>query len=38
MLKIVLTFLVVMALLALIAGPGFRKFLLRLLGISGRDR
>lgn len=38
MLKIVLTFLLVMVALALIAGPGFRRILFRLLGVSRRDR
>lgn len=38
MLKIVLTFLLVMVVLAFIAGPGFRSFLFKLLGISRRDR
>lgn len=36
MLKIVLTFLLLMVALALIAGPGVRRFIARLLGISRR--
>ncbi len=38
MLKIVLTFLLVMVVLALLAGPGFRRFLMKFLGISRRGR
>lgn len=38
MIKIVLTFLLVMIAIALVAGPGFRRFMKKLLGISRRDR
>lgn len=38
MVKIVLTFLLVMILIAFLAGPGFRRLLLKFLGISRRDR
>ena len=38
MIKIVLTFLLVMVGLAIVAGPGFRRFMAKVLGISRRDR
>ena len=38
MVKFVLVFLLVMVALALFSGPGFRKFLMKLLGINRRDR
>lgn len=38
MVKIVLIFLLVMIAIAVLAGPGFRRFLLKFLGISRRDR
>jgi|TARA_B100001765_G_C19484624_1_gene330630 hypothetical protein len=38
MVKLVIVFLLVMVALALVSGPGFRKFLFRLLGIKPRDR
>jgi hypothetical protein len=36
--RIVVLFLLVIVALALFSGPGFRKFLLKLLGINRRDR
>lgn len=36
--RIVLLFLIIMVLLGLFSGPKLRKFLLKLLGISRRDR
>ncbi|SIT04842.1 hypothetical protein SAMN05421772_11442 [Paracoccus saliphilus] len=36
--RLVIVFLLVMVILALVSGPGFRKFLLKLLGINRRDR
>ena len=36
--RAVILFLLVIAVLALIRGPGFRKFLLKMLGINRRDR
>lgn len=36
--RIVILFLIVMVAMALFSGPGFRKFLFRLLGINRRDR
>lgn len=36
--RVVLVFLLVIVILALVSGPGFRKFLLKLLGINRRDR
>lgn len=36
--RFVLVFLLIMVILALVSGPGFRKFLLKLLGINRRDR
>lgn len=38
MVKFVLVFLLVMVALALLSGPGFRKFMLKLLGINRRGR
>lgn len=37
LIRIVLLFLLIMVVLALTSGPGFRRFLLRLLGLD-RDR
>lgn len=36
--RFVIVFLLIMVILALVSGPGFRKFLLKLLGINRRDR
>lgn len=36
--RVVILFLLVIVALALFSGPGFRRFLLKLLGISKRDR
>lgn len=36
--RVVILFLLVMVALALFSGPGFRKFLARLLGLNRRDR
>ncbi len=36
--RIVILFLLIMVALALFSGPGFRRFLMKLLGISRRDR
>lgn len=36
--RVVILFLLIMVVLALFSGPGFRKFLLKLLGLSRRDR
>lgn len=38
MVKLVITFLLFMIILALVSGPGFRRFLMKLLGINRRDR
>lgn len=38
MIKIVIVFLLAIACLALIAGPGFRRFMCKLLGIPYRGR
>ena len=38
MIKIVLVFLLVMVGLAIVAGPGFRRVMAKILGISRRDR
>lgn len=38
MIKIVITFLLFMVVLALVSGPGFRRFLTKLLGIKWRGR
>lgn len=37
LIRITILFLIVMVALALLSGPGFRRFLLRMLGL-GRDR
>lgn len=37
-LRAVVLFLLIMVVLAIVAGPGFRRFMARLLGISRRDR
>lgn len=36
--RIVVLFLLIMVALALFSGPGLRRFLLKLLGLSRRDR
>lgn len=36
--RLVILFLLIMVALALFSGPGFRRFLMKLLGISRRDR
>lgn len=36
--RVVVLFLLVIVVLALVSGPGFRRVLLKLLGISRRDR
>lgn len=36
--RAVVLFLLIIVVLALVSGPGFRKFLLKLLGIDRRDR
>lgn len=38
MIKIVLTFLLIFIALAIVAGPGFRRFIAKLLGLPYRDR
>ncbi len=38
MIKIVLTFLLIMVALALVGGPGFRRVIRKILGIERRDR
>lgn len=38
MIKIVITFLLFMVVLALVSGPGFRRFLAKLLGIKRGGR
>lgn len=37
-LRVVFLFLLIMVALALVSGPGFRKFLLKILGFKRRDR
>jgi hypothetical protein len=37
-LRVVVLFLLIMVALALFSGPGFRKFLLKILGLNRRDR
>lgn len=36
--RAVILFLLIIVVLALVSGPGFRRFLLKLLGIDRRDR
>ena len=36
--RAVVMFLLIMVVIALVSGPGFRRFLLKLLGINRRDR
>lgn len=36
--RAVVLFLLIIVVLALVSGPGFRKFLLKMLGINRRDR